>query len=140
MEWNRMVPELLVSDFSQSLAFYCDLVGFEVINKRQNPSFAYLNLKGAQLMLEEAHQGAWISAELVRPYGRGINFQIEVDDVDGIYERFTLAGHEFYRDIKESWYQDSETSEGGQREFIVLDPDGYMIRLMQHLGERPLAK
>jgi hypothetical protein len=28
--------------------------------------------------------------------------------------------------------------EGGKREVIVLDPDGYLIMLAEDLGERPL--
>ncbi|WP_407081066.1 VOC family protein [Halomonas faecis] len=40
-----MVPELSVSDFSSSLSFYCDLLGFKVRSQRKNPGFACLELE-----------------------------------------------------------------------------------------------
>ncbi|SFK33821.1 hypothetical protein SAMN05518863_106167 [Candidatus Pantoea symbiotica] len=50
--WNRMVPELTVTDFPVSLHFYVSVLGFNIMIKRKEPDFAYLNLGEAQLMLE----------------------------------------------------------------------------------------
>ncbi|EIV8618730.1 VOC family protein, partial [Vibrio vulnificus] len=33
--WNPMVPELSVSDFSKSLNFYCEILGFKVRSQRK---------------------------------------------------------------------------------------------------------
>jgi catechol 2,3-dioxygenase-like lactoylglutathione lyase family enzyme len=44
-----MVPELLVSDFEVSRAFYVELLGFTVCFERTDPPFAYLDLGGAHL-------------------------------------------------------------------------------------------
>jgi catechol 2,3-dioxygenase-like lactoylglutathione lyase family enzyme len=49
--WNRMVPELTVTDFSTSLHFYVDMLGFKIITRRSDPNFAYISLGEAQLML-----------------------------------------------------------------------------------------
>jgi catechol 2,3-dioxygenase-like lactoylglutathione lyase family enzyme len=84
MKWNPMVPELLVTDFGRSLAFYTELLGFTLAFERDEPRFAYLDYGGAQLMLEELHEGAWVTAELQAPLGRGINLQIEVPQVQPI--------------------------------------------------------
>ena len=46
-----------------------------------DPPFAYLELGQAQVMLEQQHAGGWNVEPLDRPLGRGINFQIEVVDV-----------------------------------------------------------
>jgi len=51
--WNRMVPELTVTDFPASLHFYVNILGFTVMIKRHNPDFTYLCLGEAQLMLEQ---------------------------------------------------------------------------------------
>lgn len=89
--WNRMVPELTVKDFPASLHFYTDVLGFSVMIRRTEPDFAYISLGEAQLMLEQYHQGGWNTAELARPLGRGVNFQIEVDDIKQIFNHIRSA-------------------------------------------------
>lgn len=128
-----MVPELQVSNFEKSLHFYEQLIGFSVMFQRTNPRFAYLDLNQAQLMIEEDHEGAWVVAALEAPRGRGINLQIDVPDVREVFARLQAANLEPYRPIVESWY---ETDEGqvGQLEFLVQDPDGYLIRLVSDLA------
>ncbi len=39
---------------------------------------------------------------------------------------------------EEKWYR-ADKIEVGQRQFLVMDPDGYLLRLVMDLGERPLA-
>ena len=130
-----MVPELTVSDFAESLAFYTRGVGFEVAFSRTEPAFAYLDFEGAQLMISEFHQDGWNVAGLTRPYGRGINLQIECSDVEGLTGDLARSSYPLYRGIEEEWY---ETGDGlsGQREFLVQDPDGYLLRFSELLGER----
>lgn len=41
--FNKLVPELSVSDFERSLKFYCQVLGFEVEYERPEDSFAYLS-------------------------------------------------------------------------------------------------
>ncbi len=40
--WQKMVPELDVSDFSVSLKFYADILGFNILYTRHDPEFVYL--------------------------------------------------------------------------------------------------
>ena len=49
-----LVPELDVTDLDASLAFYCDVLGFQVRYLRPEERFAYLKREDAELMLEEA--------------------------------------------------------------------------------------
>ncbi|SEJ73467.1 hypothetical protein SAMN04488058_11648 [Deinococcus reticulitermitis] len=82
-EWAPLVPELTVSDLARSLSVYTELFGFTVLYTR--PGFAYLSHGRAQLMLEQERAGnAWQTGPLERPYGRGINFQLEVPDVRAV--------------------------------------------------------
>lgn len=130
--WNRMVPELTVTDFSASLHFYTSVLGFSIMIKRQEPDFAYISLGEAQLMLEQYHPDGWNTGELVRPLGRGINFQLEVDDVEQILARVHAHGVKLYRGLQDSYYSNGETS-ACQREFLVQDPDGYLLRFSQYI-------
>ncbi|RXJ66852.1 hypothetical protein CS022_24490 [Veronia nyctiphanis] len=134
--WNPMVPELSVSNFANSLVFYREILGFKVRSQRQNPDFAYLELEQVQIMLEQIHEDAWVTGDLVTPLGRGVNFQIELSDISPVYERIHAANIKLFREQKETWYDVGE-SLSGQREFLVQDPDGYLLRFSQYLGEKP---
>ena len=129
MQWNPMVPELLVSDFEKSLSFYVEILGFSIMFQRTDPNFAYLEIGGAQLMIEEDHETAWRVAEIEGPRGRGINLQIDVPSVSDVNSRVQKSGLRIFRPVHESWYSTSE-GEVGQLELLVQDPDGYLLRLV----------
>lgn len=133
--WNALVPELTVTDLEVSLAFYL-AAGFQIRHRRASPEFAYIELGQAQLMLEEDHPGNWKTGDLRHPSGRGISFQIEVVSVSAIAGRLRCIGISFFREPKEAWYKTSPTSEEGQIEFLVQDPDGYLLRFVEVLGTR----
>ena len=137
-ERNKLVPELMVTNLDSSLAFWVSLLGFKVAYQRSDDGFAYLDLNGAQVMLEQIDPdaGQWLTAPLTKPFGRGINLQIDVEAVAPIIQKLVQAGCPLYRECKDTWYR-ADKIEVGQREFIVQDPDGYLVRLVERLGERP---
>lgn len=130
--WNPMVPELTVTDFAASLRFYVDILGFELMNQRNDPHFAYLSFGDAQLMIEQYHAEGWKPAALERPFGRGVNFQIEVADMKPILSRLKLNGIPLFRSLQDNHYAIGQTTIC-QREFLVQDPDGYLLRLSQYI-------
>jgi hypothetical protein len=136
--WSPLVPELTVTNLQRSLLFYTS-VGFSVRFQREAPPFAYIEMGQAQLMLEQLHPDGWNIEPLDRPLGRGINFQIEV--IDAAMTLSSLRGLGFFpfREIQDTWYAVSKQAEEGQREFLVQDPDGYLMRFAQYLGRRVLA-
>jgi len=136
----RLVPELICSDLEQSLRFYVGLLGFRVLYARPEEQFAFLEREGAELMLEQpfCQDRLWPKAELAKPFGRGVNFQIQVSNVDHLHSTVAAAGMECFLPIEDRWYR-RENFEIGVRQFAVQDPDGYLIRLSQSIGDR-LAK
>lgn len=136
-ERNKLVPELMVTNLDSSLDFWVSRLGFKVAYQRPEDGFAYLDLNGAQVMLEQVDSsaGQWLTAPLTKPFGRGINLQIDVKAVAPIIQKLDQAGCPLYRECKDTWYRAGNV-EVGQREFIVQDPDGYLIRLVERLGER----
>ena len=134
---NRLIPELDVSDFDRSMEFYVDVIGFAVLYDRPEERFAFLDLEGASLMIEEAAGPGrrFRPAPLERPFGRGVNFQIEVGDVVTLYERVRNAGFDLLVPLEERWYRRLEI-ELGCHQFVVADPDGYLLRFFSDLGRR----
>lgn len=83
-------------------------------------------------MLEQYHEEGCNTAELVRPLGRGVNFQIEVDDIEQVLARVYAHGITLYRDLRDNHYSTGKTT-ACQREFLVQDPDGYLLRFSQYI-------
>ncbi len=137
ISWKKMVPELGVSNFAVSLEFYTEVLGFEVLYARHNPEFVYLEQEDLQLMLVEERDKNWLGSTLEKPYGRGINLQMELGDVRLVYERLLNNNAALYRDLKDEW-REAGNILTGQREFWVQDPDGYLLRFCQPLGDEPL--
>ena len=77
MKFNKLIPELVVSNLSKSLGFYVNILGFKVEYSREK--FVFLSFQGAQIMISE--NNTWKTGKLEKPFGRGINFQIEVKDI-----------------------------------------------------------
>jgi catechol 2,3-dioxygenase-like lactoylglutathione lyase family enzyme len=139
-----------VHDLDKSLRFYVGVIGFVVIFERPKERFAYLALHGAELMLQDASGPGrrFRTAHLEQPFGRGMNLQIAVPNVDESLEAVRAAGIEPVIDIEERWYEvdvvapsgrwsERGAMRAGNRQFVVADPDGYLLRLFTSLGARP---
>jgi catechol 2,3-dioxygenase-like lactoylglutathione lyase family enzyme len=134
--WSALVPELACSDLSRSLHFYTQHCGFSVCYRR--PGFAYLAQGAAQLMLEQGPSD-WQTALPEPPYGRGINFQIEVASLAALEARLAAAAWPLFRPAETEWYRAGNV-EHGQRQLLLCDPDGYLLRFIEVLGERPVQE
>ena len=134
---KRCVPELICSDLGASLAFY-RLLGFRVAYDRPAERFAYLERDGAGLMLEQPirRDRLFPRAELIRPYGRGINLTIEVDDVASLHARILDGGAAVVLPLEQRWY-DRVLDSVQVRQFAVADPDGYVLRIAEDIATRP---
>lgn len=135
-DWAGVVPELSCSDLTKSLRFYIDLLGFKIRFERLESGFACIVRARVILMLEQVNDN-WATGALEKPFGRGLNFQIEVEDAQTLHDQVASAGHPLFRPLKTSWYRQGDL-ECGQLEFLLQDPDGYLLRFSQHLGKRPL--
>jgi catechol 2,3-dioxygenase-like lactoylglutathione lyase family enzyme len=138
--WAALVPELLVSDIERSLRFWRDMCGFTVLFERRDEGFAYLDLDGAQIMLDELGKTRdWLTAPLESPFGRGINLQVRVPAVEPALAALAHAGWPLFMEPEQKWYRTGEV-ETGVHQFLVQDPDGYLIRFSAYLGERSIAQ
>ena len=126
MDFNKMIPELSIFDIEQTKRFYNDL-GFKIEYERPEEKFVFMSFQDSQFMFEQIHDNGWNIGELIYPLGRGINFSIAVDDIEGLYKLVKTLNLEIYRELNRSIYQVNGTEET-QTEFLIQDPNGYLLR------------
>jgi uncharacterized glyoxalase superfamily protein PhnB len=127
MAISTLTPNMMVDDMPAALAFYRDILGFEVTDTAPPegaPVWAQLRSGGASVMLQTR---ASLSEELPdfreQPIGATQTLFITVDDEmthDALYARARDAGAV----IKQPY-----TTPYGAREFCLRDPEGYLLAL-----------
>lgn len=139
MKWNQMIPEFDVFNLEDSLHFYVDLIGFHVEYDRPEDRFAFLQLEGVQFMIQEidSENMKWNTGELKYPLGIGINFQIDVTNIDEIYDRLKKDNYEIFVQMEDHWYRKDNVLMGC-REFLVQDPNGFVLRFSQDLENKQI--
>ncbi len=131
MEYNSLIPELYVLDFEKSLSFYRDILGFKVEYTRENPKFAFLSYQGSQLMIqEEDDDEEWHNGKPEYPYGRGLNLEIETNELDQIIKMLEENSYPLKRGVKVSTYMENDIPHKN-REILVMDPSGYLLRFSE---------
>jgi catechol 2,3-dioxygenase-like lactoylglutathione lyase family enzyme len=110
-------PCLMVSNLEQSIAFYCEKLGFaEPAVWGEPPCFAIVNRNEFDVMLNLAH-----APDRIRPNGPdgAWDLYIRVEDVRAEAEALRAAGVPLDADLCDTEYHMTEIE--------VVDPDGYRI-------------
>ncbi len=135
-DWPSCVPELLVTSLAESLAFWCGLLGLRVVYDRPEAHFALLALHGGWVMLDQLSDPPeardWLAAPLTRPFGRGLNLEFDVPDAGAMHAAVLEAGLTPFLPLEERAYRVRDHARH-VRQFIVADPDGYLLRLSQRI-------
>jgi len=123
--FQDLCPLISVYDMPESIHFYRDLLGFEIVNHSPllgSGSFhwAWLRKNGAELMLNthyeyEDERPPKRSAEWFSAHG-DITFYLGCPDVDGAYSQLKALG----LNVKEP-----HVAPYGMKQLNVRDPDGY---------------
>lgn len=125
MKFNKLIPELSVTDIEVSKEFYKSL-GFHIVYERKETKFAFIELDGNQLMIEELNDN-WDVGPLERPFGRGINISMSVDNVEEMFNNLKEKGIKFFLELEVHSYRvDDKVYQ--DKEFLIQDPDGYLLR------------
>ena len=107
-------PILLVADLPRSLAFYRDLLGFELtyVFPEDEPGFASLAVEGGKLALASTDRPVDPSSTAIWVY---------TDDVDAAFAELEGAGVRVVAPpADQPW---------GERLASVADPDGYVVHV-----------
>jgi catechol 2,3-dioxygenase-like lactoylglutathione lyase family enzyme len=115
-----IAPFFIVSNVTQSLAFYCDRLGFHATFRDpvDAPFFAVLLRDGAQLLLKSQAGIAAVPNCRRHPQLRWDAY-VDAPDPDGLAAEFAGRGVTFARPLQ-------DTSDG-LRGFELIDPDGYVL-------------
>jgi len=134
MRFNSLIPELSVHDLKKSKEFYTKIIGFTINYEREG--FAFLSLGNAQVMLDEIGKSrTWKTGKFERPLGRGINLQIRVDKIAPLLASLSKKKNKLFLKPEEKWYSVGKV-QTVNKQFLVQDPDGYLLRFFEDLGTR----
>ncbi len=125
MKFNKLIPELSVTDIEKSKEFYIKL-GFRVLYERKKDKFAFLELEGNQIMIEQINDN-WNTGALEYPFGRGINISMSIDNVNDFYNKLINNNVKMYKNLMINKYR-VDDYEYEDIEFLIQDPDGYLLR------------
>lgn len=128
-QFNKLTPNLVVSDVERSVAFYRDVLGFTVETTVPDTApyqFAILRSGAVGVFLNAPEPAmAEYPAFKDRPIGGTLTLFIEVDGIDECYralkDRVLVV-----MELETKWY--------GMTEFAIADPDGYLITFAQRKG------
>ena len=143
---TQLTPELACRNLKESVAFYTEVLGFHIQYERPEDGFAMLEREGSRIMLDEIGDASksetgrtWFAGVLEAPFGRGINLQMHTQDVSELYAKVRKSGAKIFLPLEEKWYRANDLFLGNLQ-FIVQDPDGYLLRFAEDLGEREVPK
>ncbi|MDA0107692.1 VOC family protein [Vibrio sp. La 4.2.2] len=150
----RVVPELYCQSIKDNITFFVDVLGFAIKYQREEEEFVYLTREGVDLMLEGVDlmlegvdlmlegvdlmlEGVggdsrkWLTGNLEYPFGRGVNFQWDVSDINALYSTVqSKAPSSIFLPMESKSYSvDGKTVT--QAQFIVESPDGYLFRFCE---------
>lgn len=114
--------ELFVLDLPRSVAFYGDILGFEV--RRVGPTgYTSISRDGAVIGLKDVKRLPFDHPARPEPgqtLGLGVELVVMVEDVAALYARATASTAQVSALVAQAW---------GLTDFRVTDPDGYYIRI-----------
>lgn len=88
-------------------------------------------------MIEEVDADAqWHSADLQRPFGRGINMQFLTTQVSELFEKLLKTNQTFFAPLEEKHYRRADDTVVC-RQFVIQDPDGYLLRFSEIIETKP---
>ena len=116
----QITPFMHVDDIGRAIAFFTDILGFEVGVRMEDYAYVWREKVGIRVMQNKGSDGA-------PPGNRRFAYYIDVRDVDQLYAELkpkldTLPPRDVHGPADKHY---------GQRELLVLAPDGNLIAFGQ---------
>jgi len=133
MKFTDIVPNLIVSDVQRSMAFYRDVLGFDLVATVPDAppfAFAWLRRDAAAVFLN-SRESIELADLASRPVGGTATLYVTLEaegaenGVDALFQQL---------DGRAPVVMPLTTQFYGMREFAVADPDGYVIFFGQQVS------
>lgn len=116
-----MVPLFFVADMRAAVAFYTQILDFELAWLSPDGMMASLLLGGTELIL----------TALPTDQAARVNTHLLVDDVDALHARWTARGLDQSHRTESPVHLAPLDQTWGNREWYVTDPSGNTLRVVQ---------
>jgi catechol 2,3-dioxygenase-like lactoylglutathione lyase family enzyme len=119
----QVTPFMNVDDLDRALAFFTGILGFETRFRAADYAYVHRETVGFRILQQKGADGA-------PPGNRRFAYYIDVRDVDQLYAELkpkldTLPKRDVYGPVDQSY---------GQRELLVLAPDGNLLAFGQAIS------
>ena len=119
---NQLTPNMMVDDMPAAIAFYRDVLGFDLVMtvpQAEPFDWALLRRADVQVMFQtRASLEAEVPYLAGRALGGALTLYIDTEDVSGLYERVRPKA-EIIHEVATTFY--------GKREFSLRDPNGFVL-------------
>lgn len=124
---KKLTPNLVVSNVEKSVAFYRDVLGFTLAATVPEASpyvFAIVQSGGVEVFLNAPEPAiAEYPAFAGKPIGGTLTLYIEVKGIRSLYDALRWRTR-IVTPLEKKFY--------GVTEFVIQDPDGYLITFGEH--------
>ena len=119
----QVTPFMHVHDIEKALIFFNDILGFKTLLRQENYAYVHRETTGFRIIEQHGADGA-------PPGNRRFAYYIDVRNVDELHAELkpkldTLPKGDVYGPVNQSY---------GQRELLVLAPDGNLIAFGQAIS------
>jgi uncharacterized glyoxalase superfamily protein PhnB len=126
-ELKKLTPNLVVSNVEKSLEFYRDLLGFTVamtVPEAPPLVFAGVQSGGVEIFLNAPGPAIEEYPDFAnRPVGGTLTLYIEVQGIKQLFDSLRTRV-DVVKPLEKKFY--------GVTEFVIQDPDGYLITFGEH--------
>ena len=113
--------EIFPDDLDATVDFYLRVLRFRLIADRRGEPSPYVSLQRGSVRVGAARRAVVPDARAARRPPAGVELVLEVDDVVAERDQITAAGWPITEDLRDRPW--------GLRDFRVLDPAGYYLRI-----------
>jgi catechol 2,3-dioxygenase-like lactoylglutathione lyase family enzyme len=124
--FKRLTPNLIVADVERSLAFYTNVLGFTrgmTVPEQAPFMFGSVVSGGVEIFFNEKHiatkEFPMLAAQPIGASGT-MYLEVEAGTIERLHEQLKPAVP-IVMPFVTQWY--------GVKEFVIADPDGYLVRL-----------
>jgi lactoylglutathione lyase len=132
--FTKLTPNLLVADVERSLKFYVDVLGFSrgmTVPGQPPLVFGSVVSGNVEIFFNEKETGAKEYTEFSgKPIGATGTMFIELEQIETLHERLK-SRVPIVKPLVTQWY--------GVKEFVIADPDGYLITFAERVAADPAS-